>query len=201
MPDDYDEVAALLRQPRLGLRLSNGEGYTCRTLINAAGLHAVALAASPELGLAEQILPRQYYAKGHYFRLPGASPFQHLIYPLPEPGGLGIHATLDLSGRVRFGPDVKWLDTLDYRFETDASAFAEAIGRYYPRIAARRLEPDYTGIRSKLSGPGEEMADFQFQGTAQHGIAGLINLFGFESPGLTAALSVAEEVADICLRP
>ncbi len=188
-------VAALLRRPQLGLRLEDGGDYACRTLINAAGLGAIGLAAAPALGLPAGCLPLQYYAKGHYFSLAGAAPFRRLIYPLPEAGGLGIHATLDLQGRVRFGPDVKWLDRPDYRFEADPGKFASAIAGYYPGIDASKLGPDYTGIRSKVAGPGEPPADFLIQGPAAHGIPGLVNLFGIESPGLTAALSVAEEVA------
>ncbi len=190
-------VAALARPGVLGIRLEGGGEYSCRTLVNAAGLDAIALAASSKPGLPAAALPRQFYAKGHYFRLAGPAPFQRLIYPLPEPGGLGIHATLDLGGRVRFGPDVQWIDRVDYRFEADPATFAAAIARYYPGLDPDLLEPDYTGVRTKLSGPDEAPADFLIQGPAEHGIAGLVNLFGFESPGLTAALSVAEEAAEI----
>lgn len=189
-------VAALVHRGAPGVRIEGAGEHACRALVNAAGLGAVALAASPELELPGAALPRQFYAKGHYFRLAGPAPFRRLIYPLPEPGGLGIHATPDLSGRVRFGPDVQWIQRVDYRFEADPAVFAAAISGYFPGLDPGRLMPDYTGVRTKLSGPDEEPADFLIQGPKHHGIEGLINLFGFESPGLTAALSVAEEVTE-----
>jgi L-2-hydroxyglutarate oxidase LhgO len=141
-------------------------------------------------------IPRQHLARGHYYTLSAKSPFSRLVYPVAETGGLGIHVTLDLAGTARFGPDVQWLDAIDYSFNPDArDKFATAIRRYYPALDDTRLQPGYTGIRPKLSGPGQPPADFLIQGEGQHGVPGLVNLYGIESPGLTAALAIAEEVA------
>lgn len=168
----------------------------CRRVINAAGLHAQGVAATIE-GLQRPTIPVQYLARGHYYSLSGKSPFNRLVYPVAETGGLGIHVTLDLAGTARFGPDVQWLRSIDYRFNGETrEKFAAAIRRYYPALDDRRLQPGYTGIRAKLSGPGEPAADFMIQGTAEHRVPGLVNLYGIESPGLTAALAIAEEVAE-----
>jgi L-2-hydroxyglutarate oxidase LhgO len=170
-------------------------GITCRELINSAGLDAPAVAART-IGLNATEIPVARFARGHYYSLRGAAPFRRLIYPIPEGGGLGIHATLDLSGHLRFGPDVEWIDRVDYRWGTDRlEEFAEAIRRYYPSLDAARLTPDYTGIRPKIYGPDDRPADFRIDGPSRHGIDGLVNLFGIESPGLTAALAIGEEVA------
>lgn len=164
-------------------------------LINAAGLQAIALARSID-GLRRELIPTAYLAKGHYYSLSGKSPFGRLIYPLPSTGGLGIHVTIDLAGATRFGPDVSWIDAEDYGFdESRREAFVAAIRRYYPALDETRLQPAYTGIRPKLVGPGEPAADFLLQGPAEHGLAGLVNLFGIESPGLTAALAIGDRVA------
>jgi len=168
----------------------------CRILVNAAGLHAQAVwcaIATPALaGLA----PRQFLAKGHYYAYSGESPFSHLVYPVPEQGGLGIHATLDLGGQVRFGPDVRWTDQVDYTFDDGERArFLHAVRRYFPGVEAARLHPDYTGIRPKMSGPGETAADFFIIDGATHGVRGVCSLHGIESPGLTASLAIAERVA------
>ncbi len=183
-----------------GFAIFTGDGTDaaihCRRVINAAGLHAQAVAATIE-GLPRTTIPPQYLARGHYYSLSGKSPFNRLVYPVAEAGGLGIHVTLDMSGTARFGPDVQWLKAIDYSFNDDTRGkFAAAIRRYYPALDDNRLQPGYTGIRAKLSGPGEPAADFVIQGTADHRVPGLVNLYGIESPGLTAALAIAEEVAN-----
>ena len=138
------------------------------------------------------------YAKGHYFAYQGKSPFNHLVYPLPSGGGLGIHATNDLAGAARFGPDVEWINVIDYTFsEIRKPAFVEAIRRYFPALDAGRLVPGYTGIRAKLHGPGEGAADFLIEGPENHGVRELVNLLGIESPGLTASLAIGEYVTGI----
>ena len=127
--------------------------------------------------------------------LKGPSPFSHLVYPVASGGGLGVHVTLDLAGHVRFGPDVTWVSTIDYSFdESRAGAFYEAIRRYWPGLRDGALEPGYTGIRPKIVGPGKPNADFLLQGPSEHGVPGLVNLYGIESPGLTASLALADDV-------
>jgi L-2-hydroxyglutarate oxidase LhgO len=162
----------------------------CRLLINAAGLHAPALARAIQ-GMPSQLIPREYYAKGNYFTLLGRSPFSRLIYPVPVPGGLGVHLTIDLGGQARFGPDVEWIDELDY------SGFYDAVRRYWPGLKDGALQPGYAGIRPKIVPKGSAGQDFVVQGRETHGIAGLVNLFGIESPGLTAAIALAGYVAEI----
>jgi L-2-hydroxyglutarate oxidase LhgO len=170
---------------------------TCRALINSAGLEAPALAGRT-VGLDARRLPLARYARGHYYALGGPPPFQRLVYPVPTGGGLGIHATLDLAGRVRFGPDVEWIDRVDYGFGVDRSQdFAAAIRRYYPALDVSRLTADYTGIRPRIHGPGEPPSDFRIDGPDQHGIPGLVNLFGIESPGLTASLAIGDTVLSL----
>ena len=169
------------------------ERFECVTLINSAGLGAVEL-MSDALRLAGNA-PTMHLAKGHYFSYQGKSPFGHLIYPLPSGGGLGIHATNDLAGVARFGPDVIWVDSLDYEFDESRKAdFVAAIKNYFPDLDADRLIPGYTGIRPKLHGPDEPAPDFLIQGERDHGVRGLVNLMGIESPGLTASLAIAEHV-------
>ncbi|WDS35387.1 NAD(P)/FAD-dependent oxidoreductase [Pseudoxanthomonas sp.] len=164
------------------------------TLVNCAG-HGAPLLAAGMRGLAPQHVPRAWYAKGSYFSLSARTPFTHLIYPLPEPGGLGTHLTLDLAGRARFGPDVEWVDGLDYSLDpARAERFHAAIRRYWPGLPDHALQPAYTGIRPKISGPGEANADFRIDGPATHGIPGLVNLFGIESPGLTSSLAIGDHV-------
>lgn len=167
----------------------------CRRLINAAGLQAQRLAQDLE-GFPPERIPPAFYAKGHYFNLSGRAPFRHLVYPMPDHAGLGIHVTLDLGGQCKFGPDVSgWPETPDYGFEPGLEAkFYRAIRRYYPDLPDGALQPGYTGIRPKVTGPTEAAGDFIIQGPAVHGVAGLVNLFGIESPGLTAALAIAERV-------
>jgi L-2-hydroxyglutarate oxidase LhgO len=163
-------------------------------VVNCAGLHAQAVAATLAGLAAQHVLPL-HLAKGSYYSLPGRAPFARLIYPVPEPGGLGVHLTLDLGGQARFGPDVEWVDTLDYRVDPGrAAAFHASIRRYWPALPDGALQPGYAGIRPKLAGPGAAAADFVIQGQAQHGVRGLVNLFGIESPGLTASLALAEAV-------
>lgn len=163
-------------------------------VVNSAGLHAQELAASLR-GMPATRVPPLHLAKGNYYSLSGASPFSRLIYPVPEPGGLGVHLTLDLGGQARFGPDVEWVDTLDYRVDpARCQSFYEAIRRYWPELPDDALQPSYAGIRPKLSGPGEPSQDFMIQGEAVHGMPGLIHLYGIESPGLTSALAIAEKV-------
>ena len=171
-----------------------GDHYSTRRLVNSAGLFAPAFAAKIE-GLAPQYVPKAHFAIGHYYLLPGRSPFRQLIYPVAVTGGLGVHVTLDMAGQVRFGPDVRWIDAVDYCFDDARRAdFVAAIQRYYPGLDPARLVPGYTGIRPKISGPDAPAADFVIQGPADHGIPGLINLFGIESPGLTASLAIGEQV-------
>lgn len=167
----------------------------CRVLVNAAGLDAPAIALCLA-GVPAAAVPRAWLAKGNYYGLVGRSPFSHLIYPVPVPGGLGTHVTLDLAGRARFGPDVEWVETRDYRVDpARARSFYAAIRRYWPDLPDGALQPDYAGIRPKIAGPGAPAADFVIQGPAEHGVAGLVNLFGIESPGLTASLAIADHVA------
>jgi len=163
-------------------------------VVNAAGLSAQALARATE-GHPEDRVPRLVFAKGNYFTYSGRPAFSRLIYPTPVDGGLGIHVTLDLSGRMRFGPDVEWVDREFYDVDPRrAGLFYARIRGYWPQLPDDSLVPDYSGIRPKLTGPGEKAADFVIDGPAGHGLPRLVHLFGIESPGLTSALSLAEEV-------
>lgn len=166
-------------------------------LVNAAGHGAADVAARID-GLAARDRPRLYIAKGSYFAVAGRAAFSRLVYPLPEAGGLGIHLTLDLAGNMRFGPDVEWTDRMDPEVDpARAALFADAIAQYWPALPRDRLVPAFAGFRPKLSGPDAPAADFRIDGPAQHGRSGLVQLFGIESPGLTASLSIAEDVADL----
>ena len=168
-----------------------------RTLVNSAGLSAPQVARLMEGFPAPQI-PAAYFAKGSYFTLAGRAPFGRLIYPLPIPGGLGVHLTLDLAGRARFGPDVQWVEELDYAVDARrAAGFYGAIRAWWPALPDGALEPAYAGIRPKITAPGEPAADFRIDGPAVHGVPGLVQLFGIESPGLTASLAIAGHVADL----
>ena len=168
-----------------------------RMLINSAGLGAPALAKKIQ-GFPVAFVPRGYLAKGNYFVLAGRSPFSRLVYPVPEPGGLGVHLTLDLAGRARFGPDVQWIDEIDYAVDpARGNRFYDEVRKYWPALADGALEPAYSGLRPKISPPGAPNADFRIDGAATHGIASVINLFGIESPGLTASLAIADEVAGL----
>ena len=163
-------------------------------VVNAGGLSAVAIAHATAGCPAAQI-PEAWYAKGNYYALAGRSPFSRLIYPVPEDGGLGVHLTLDLGGQARFGPDVEWVDTLDYSVDPHrADGFYAEVRKYWPELPDGSLLPAYSGIRPKLNGPGAAAADFVIQGKEAHGIPGLINLFGIESPGLTSCLPLAAGV-------
>ena len=163
-------------------------------VVNSAGLHAPTLAAKIE-GLDPELIPTPYFAKGNYYMLAGARPFKHLVYPVPEQAGLGIHVTVDLGGQVRFGPDVEWIDGVDYDVDPKrADVFYDAIRKYYPGLKDGSIEPGYAGIRPKIGPKGAPAADFIVQGPETHGIQGLVNLFAIESPGLTSALALAEEV-------
>jgi L-2-hydroxyglutarate oxidase LhgO len=178
------------------LKIASGQALSldCRYLVNAAGLGAPAVARGLR-GFDPALVGALHLAKGNYFVLARPSPFTRLIYPMPEPGGLGVHLTLDLAGRARFGPDVEWVESIDYRVDPSrAGAFYRAIRRYWPALPDDALEPGYCGIRPKLSGPGAPADDFMVQGPGVHGIPGLINLFGIESPGLTASLALADLV-------
>lgn len=173
---------------------------TAQVVINSAGLHAQDLSRRIE-GIPQGSIPPNLYAKGNYYALQGKAPFNRLIYPVPEPGGLGVHLTLDLAGQAKFGPDVEWVEKLDYTVDpARAERFYRAIRRYWPGLPDGALRPGYAGIRPKLSGPGAPAADFLIQGPEAHGVRGLVNLYGIESPGLTAALAIAERVADSVMR-
>jgi len=170
---------------------------TADSLVNSAGLRAPSVARLLAAMPPERI-PPELYAKGNYYALAGRPPFSRLVYPVPEPGGLGVHVTLDLAGQARFGPDVEWVERISYEVDPRrAERFYAAIRRYWPALPEGALAPGYAGIRPKISGPKEPAADFQVQGPAGHGIPGLVNLFGIESPGLTASLALADDVAAI----
>jgi L-2-hydroxyglutarate oxidase LhgO len=165
-----------------------------RTLVNCAGLHAPKLAQGIA-GMPADKIPSAYYAKGNYFTLAGRSPFSRLIYPVPVPGGLGVHITVDLGGQAKFGPDVEWIDGIDYSVDPHrADKFYAAVRKYWPALTDGALQPGYAGIRPKIVPQGAPAQDFVIQGPAEHGVTGLINLFGIESPGLTASLALAEQV-------
>lgn len=186
--------------PEGGAELSIGGAepmeLRCDLLINAAGLHAPALARKLE-GMPADKVPQAFFAKGNYFTLTGRSPFTHLIYPVPVPGGLGTHLTLDLGGQAKFGPDVEWIDHIDYEVNpARGESFYAAIRRYWPGLPDGALQPGYSGIRPKIVGPGQPGQDFVIQGPADHGKKGLVNLFGIESPGLTASLALGEMVVE-----
>jgi len=180
---------------------SGGEPFTLSTriLINAAGLHAPRVAACFDEFPSSHI-PKAKFAKGSYFSLAGKAPFCHLVYPVPEPGGISVHLTLDLGGQARFGPDVEWVDEIDYAVDPKRShAFYAEIRKYWPALQDNTLFPAYAGIRPKIVGEGEGNADFLIQGPADHNIDGLVNLFGIESPGLTASLAIAIDVCEIAI--
>jgi L-2-hydroxyglutarate oxidase LhgO len=161
-------------------------------VVNAGGLHAPAI-ASRLAGFPAEHVPQTYFAKGNYYALSGRAPFSRLVYPIPEEGGLGVHLTLDLGGQARFGPDVEWTSDLEYSVNPQrCNSFYAEVRKYWPQLPDDALTPAYAGIRPKLSGPGEPNADFLIQGSKTHGIAGLVNLFGIESPGLTSCLAIAE---------
>jgi len=181
-----------------GIEIDVGEGDTAmqlhtRWLVNAAGHGALGLARASGM----ENLPNAYFPAGHYFGYQGKAPFSHLVYPVATAGSLGIHATLDLGGQLKFGPDVDWRERLDYSFDASPARqahFESSVRDYYPGLDASRLQPGYVGVRQRVSAPGEPLADFQIAGPERHGIDGLVQLFGIESPGLTACLAIADEV-------
>jgi L-2-hydroxyglutarate oxidase LhgO len=180
------------------LEIGGADGMQIQTklLINCAGMSAPAVAQKIE-GLAKDQIPKAYFAKGNYFSLSGKSPFSHLIYPIPEPGGLGVHLTLDMGGQAKFGPDVQWLDIneedqIDYTVDPKrGEGFYEAVRCYWPGLKDGLLQPDYSGVRAKIVPPNAPAGDFCFNGPQDHGMQGLFNLYGFESPGLTSSLAIA----------
>jgi len=210
--DAQDHGAAISLRTRIvsaeanadGLRIETIEAGTDRTFelqasifINACGLQAPAVASSIA-GLPRWFVPDTRFAKGNYFSATGKTPFKHLIYPVPEEGGLGVHLTLDLDGRMRFGPDVEWVESIEYSVDPKrADRFYDKIRKYWPSLADGSLQPAYSGIRPKLSIRGESVTDFVIEGPVTHGVKGLVNLFGIESPGLTSCLAIANHVSDM----
>jgi L-2-hydroxyglutarate oxidase LhgO len=177
----------------------DGTELACQVLVNAAGLNAVAVARGMDgldASLLAHALPQAYYAKGNYFSLAGKAPFSRLIYPVPEKAGLGVHLTLDLGGQAKFGPDVQWVDDpADLQVDPRrGDAFYAEVRKYWPGLANGALQAGYAGIRPKINAPHEVAADFLIQGPAEHGVPGLVNLLGIESPGLTSSLAIADEV-------
>ena len=199
----HSGVRELAVTPR-GIHVESLDGtrLLARTVVNAAGLHACDLARKIR-GFNPRLVPKPWYAKGSYFTLAGRSPFTHLIYPTPEPdahlAGLGVHLTLDLGGQAKFGPDVQWVDSADDLVVDPrrGDAFYAEVRKYWPALPDGALVPGYAGIRPKIHGPGEPAPDFCIQGPQDHGIAGLVNLFGIESPGLTSSLAIADHVAKL----
>ena len=179
------------------LRFADGTELACDLVVNSASLHACALARQFE-GLDARFVPREWFAKGNYYALSGRAPFTHLIYPAPADAHLGTHLTLDLGGQAKFGPDIEWLDVrtpeeIDYRVDpARADAFYAEVRRYWPGLPDGALAPSYSGVRPKIHGPHEKAPDFRIDGPGLHGVPGLVNLFGIESPGLTSALAIAE---------
>lgn len=170
---------------------ADGTALRCSTVINAAGLNAPELARRFE-GLPGAAIPTAYFAKGNYFTLSGRAPFTRLIYPVPEPGGLGVHLTLDLGGQAKFGPDVQWVESADDLVVDPArgDGFYAEVRKYWPALPDGGLIPGYAGMRPKISGPDEPARDFMIEGPESHGVRGLVNLFGIESPGLTSSLAI-----------
>ena len=184
----------VVRTGGIELHVAGAEPILAAQVVNSAGLRAPSLARRID-GYPAELAPPELYAKGNYYSLAKRPPFSRLVYPVPEPGGLGVHVTLDLGGRVRFGPDVEWVDRIDYTVDPRrAERFYAAIWRYWPGLPDGALEPDFAGIRPKISGKDAPAADFLVQGPRGHGVPGLVNLFGIESPGLTASLPLADAV-------
>jgi len=185
------------------LEIAGDEPMTlaCEILINAAGLYAPGVARRLD-GVPPDSIPQDYYCRGVYFTLPGKAPFRCPVYPVPEHAGLGVHYTPDLAGQGRFGPDTEWIDGIDYTVDPKRGArFYAAIRKYWPGLPDGALQPGYAGIRPKISGPSEPAADFRIDDPERHGVAGLVNLFGIESPGLTSSLAIADHVAALVNAP
>ena len=189
---------AIVGPSMMELHAADGTRLQARTVVNAAGLHAPALAAR-FAGLDQRFVPPAFYAKGNYFTLATRAPFSHLIYPVPQVAGLGVHLTLDLGGQAKFGPDVQWVDAPDDLTVDPARGddFYAEVRKYWPGLQDGALLPGYAGIRPKISGPGESACDFVIQGPRDHGVPGLVNLFGIESPGLTSCLAIGDMVAGL----
>ena len=182
----------------IDLFAEDGTQLRCASVVNAAGLNAPGLARR-FAGLSDELLPTAYYAKGNYFTLSGRAPFGRLVYPVPEPGGLGVHLTLDLGGQAKFGPDVQWVDGPEDLVVDPkrGQGFYAEVRKYWPALPDGALAAGYAGIRPKISGPGQPAADFMLQGPSAHGVEGLVNLFGIESPGLTSSLAIGARVAEM----
>jgi len=187
---------AMVRPDGFELWVAGSDPIACSLLVNSAGLRAPSVAKRIE-GYPAELAPRELYAKGNYYSLTRRAPFSRLIYPVPEPGGLGVHVTLDLAGQARFGPDVEWVERINYDVDPRrAERFYAAIRRYWPGLPDGSLSPGYAGIRPKTAGPGEPAPDFEIQGPRRHGVPGLVQLYGIESPGLTASLALARLVRE-----
>ena len=189
---------AVCRHDAIVLEASDGTMLVARTVVNAAGLYAPALAGQFS-GLSPSHVPQAYYAKGNYFTLAGKSPFSRLIYPVPEAAGLGVHLTIDLGGQAKFGPDVEWVASADDLVVNPArgDSFYAEVRKYWPGLKDGALQAGYAGIRPKIQAPDEAAKDFLIQGPDVHGVPGLVNLFGIESPGLTSCLAIADRVASM----
>ena len=189
-------VGVFIAEDAIKIITTDGTEILTKTLVNAAGLSAPLLARSMQ-GLAAKFVPQEYYAKGNYFTLSGKSPFSRLIYPVPEAAGLGVHLTLDLGGQAKFGPDVEWVNSADDLVVNPArgDAFYAEVRKYWPQLQDGALIAGYAGMRPKINAPSEAAADFMIQGPKDHGIAGLVNLFGIESPGLTSSIAIGQRVA------
>ncbi len=192
-------IAAESDNNRHLLQVGGENSLTLRAanVINCAGLGAIPLVENWR-GLPAEFQPQQWFARGVYFSYSGRTPFKTLIYPVPEPGGLGVHLTLDLAGQARFGPDVEWIDKEDYTVDPSRlQVFTKGIRQWWPTLDPSRLQPAYAGIRPKLAGPEGGFADFRIDGPEDHGLQGLVNLFGIESPGLTSCLAIGERVKEM----
>ena len=191
-------LSAECGQSAITLLAQDGTRLQAKAVVNAAGLQAPALARRFS-GLASTHIPREYFAKGNYFTLAGRSPFSRLVYPVPEPAGLGVHLTIDLGGQAKFGPDVQWVDSADDLVVDPArgDSFYAEVRKYWPALQAGALQAGYAGIRPKINAPGAPAADFVVQGPSVHGVPGLVNLFGIESPGLTSSLAIADYVCSL----
>ncbi|MGQ2992588.1 NAD(P)/FAD-dependent oxidoreductase [Variovorax sp.] len=187
-----------LEEGGIVLTAQDGTRLRCRSVVNAAGLGAPDLARHFG-GLATETVPTAHFAKGNYFTLSGRAPFGRLVYPVPEPGGLGVHLTIDLGGQAKFGPDVQWVSSPDDLVVDPArgDAFYAEVRKYWPALPDGALIPGYAGMRPKISGPGDPAADFRIDGPRAHGVRGLVNLFGIESPGLTSSLAIGRYVVDL----